>query len=35
MSENFKIIAVRSVIITFIGGLTGSLDVLYIDKSAW
>ena len=32
MNENFKIIAVRSVTITFIGGLTGSLDVLYITK---
>ena len=32
MNQNCKIIAVRSVAITFIGGLTGSLDVLYITK---
>lgn len=30
MNENFKVIAIRSVAITFISGLTGGLDVLYI-----
>jgi len=34
LNENFKIIAVRSVAITFISGLTGSSDVLYITKDA-